>query len=99
MPPYPRFVSSLTDAPDTNLFKVNPSTHSVDDGLWLLEDLLLHEGGEVTLHDLLNFHLEGSDFAVEWTIVRQTAGHAVNGQDTCNDNQNTISVMDRTPAV
>ena len=41
--------------------KVDPSSHRVDDGLRLLEDLLLHEGGEVALHDLLDLHLEGGD--------------------------------------
>ena len=41
--------------------KVDPSSHRVDDGLRLLEDLLLHERGEVALHDLLDLHLEGGD--------------------------------------
>ena len=41
--------------------KVDPSSHRVDDRLRLLEDLLLHEGGEVALHDLLDLHLEGGD--------------------------------------
>ena len=41
--------------------KVDPSSHRVDDGLRLLEDLLLHERGEVALHDLLDLHLKGGD--------------------------------------
>ena len=38
--------------------KVDPSSHRVDDRLRLLEDLLLHERGEVALHDLLDLHLK-----------------------------------------
>ena len=41
--------------------KVDPSPHRVHNRLWLLKDLLLHEGGEVALHDLLDLHLEGGD--------------------------------------
>ena len=43
------------------LLIVNPSPHGVHNRLWLLEDLLLHEAGEVPLHDLLNLHLEGGN--------------------------------------
>ena len=41
--------------------KVDPSPHCVHNRFGLLEDLLLHEGGEVALHDLLDLHLEGGD--------------------------------------
>ena len=41
--------------------KVDPSPHRVHNRFGLLEDLLLHEGGEVALHDLLDLHLEGGD--------------------------------------
>ena len=49
---------------------------------WLLEDLLLHKGGEVSLHDLLDLHLEGGHLAVQGTVVVKTAGNAMNRQNT-----------------
>ena len=63
---------------DDLLLEVDPASHGVDDRLWLLEDLLLHEGGVVALHDLLDLHLEGGDLTVERAVVVQTTGHAVN---------------------
>ena len=44
-------------------FKVDSASHSVDNRLRLLEYLLLHEGGEVALHDLLHLHLERGDLS------------------------------------
>ena len=77
--------NELLDASEGDhlLLKVDPASHGVDDRLWLLEDFLLHEGGVVALHDLLDLHLEGGDLAVDRAVVVQGAGHAVNGQDTC----------------
>lgn len=40
---------------------IETATHGVDDGLGLLEDLLLHEVVELALHDLLELQLEGLD--------------------------------------
>lgn len=40
---------------------VETTTHGVDDGLGLLENLLLHEVVELALHDLLELELEGLD--------------------------------------
>ena len=54
---------------DDLLLEVDPASHGVDDGLRLFEDFLLHEGGEVALHDLLDLHLEGGHLAVQWTVV------------------------------
>ncbi len=48
---------------------------------WLLEDLLLHESGVVSLHDLLDLHLEGGHLAVQRAVVVQTAGSAVDRQN------------------
>ncbi len=48
---------------------------------WLLEDLLLHEGGVVSLHDLLDLHLEGGHLAVQRAVVVQAAGSAVDRQN------------------
>ena len=45
------------------LFKVDTPPHGVDDGLGLLEDLLLHEVVVVALHDLLELHLERGHLA------------------------------------
>lgn len=50
--------------------KVNASSHGVDNRLGLLKDFLLHEGGEVALHDLLDLHLEGCDFTGMCIIQR-----------------------------
>lgn len=44
--------------------KVDTTTHGVDDGFWLLVDLLLHEVVELALHDLREFELERLDRAV-----------------------------------
>ena len=49
--------------------KVDPSSHRVDDGLRLLEDLLLHERGEVALHDLLDLHFEGGDLPSQVALL------------------------------
>jgi hypothetical protein len=38
-----------------------PPSHSVDDRLRLLKDLLLHEAGEGALHDLLDLQHDGGD--------------------------------------
>ena len=62
---------------DDLLFEVDPASHRIDDGLGLLEDFLLHEGGEVALHDLLDLHLEGGHLAVEWTVIVEAARNAV----------------------
>ncbi|KAI9172071.1 proteasome regulatory particle subunit Rpt4 [Paramyrothecium foliicola] len=40
---------------------VQTTTHGVDDGLGLLENLLLHEVVELALHDLLQLELQGLD--------------------------------------
>ena len=45
--------------------KVDASPHGVENRLWLLEDLLLHEVLVVALHDLLQLHLERGDLARE----------------------------------
>ena len=42
---------------------IQTTTHGIDDGLGLLEDLLLHEVVELSLHDFLEFQLEGLDGA------------------------------------
>jgi hypothetical protein len=49
---------------------------------WLLEDLLLHESGVVSLHDLLDLHLEGGHLAVQRAVVVQAAGSTVDRQNT-----------------
>ena len=74
-------MTSLMDAL-VYLLKVDSATHGVDDGLWLLEDLLLHEGGVVALHDLLDLHLQGGHFPVQRTVVVQAARRSVNGKNT-----------------
>ncbi|KAG9527140.1 isomerising glucosamine-fructose-6-phosphate aminotransferase, partial [Aureobasidium melanogenum] len=43
------------------VFEVEATTHSVDDRLRLLEDLLLHEVVVTALHDLLELDLDGLD--------------------------------------
>ena len=43
---------------DLVLVEVDAPPHRVDDGLGLLEDLLLHEVLVVALHDLLQLHLQ-----------------------------------------
>lgn len=45
------------------LLGVQATTHSVDDRLGLLKDLLLHEVVEAALHDLLELNLDGLDGA------------------------------------
>lgn len=50
-----------TTKSDGLVLEVETTTHSVDDGLWLLEDFLLHEVVEATLHDLLQLNLDGLD--------------------------------------
>ncbi len=62
---------------DDLLLEVDPASHGVDDGLWLLEDLLLHEGGEVALHDLLDLHLEGGHLSVQWAVIIEAARNAM----------------------
>ncbi len=52
---------SKTTELDLARVKVDTSTHGVDDRLWLLVDLLLHEVVERALHDLGKLHLEGLD--------------------------------------
>ena len=42
---------------------IQTTTHGIDDRLGLLEDLLLHEVVELSLHDFLEFQLEGLDGA------------------------------------
>lgn len=46
---------------DGLLLSVQTTTHGVDDGLGLLENLLLHEVVEATLHDFLQLDLDGLD--------------------------------------
>ena len=46
-------------------FKVESSSHGVDNRLRLFKDLLLHERIEVALHDLLNPHLEDDEQACQ----------------------------------
>ena len=46
---------------DGLVLDVQATTHGVDDGLGLLEDLLLHEVVELALHDLLELKLQGLD--------------------------------------
>jgi hypothetical protein len=43
------------------LIEVDTTSHSVDDGLWLLIDFLLHKVVKRSLHDLGNFHLKSLD--------------------------------------
>lgn len=42
---------------------IQATSHGVHDRLWLLEDFLLHEVVEATLHDLLQFQLNGLNSA------------------------------------
>lgn len=43
------------------LFKGHASSHRIDDRLWLLEDLFLHEAVEGALHNLLKLELDFAD--------------------------------------
>ena len=54
-------VGAETTQGDSPVLDVQTTTHSVDDGLGLLKDLLLHEVVELALHDLLELKLEGLD--------------------------------------
>ena len=54
-------VRAETTESDSLVGNVETTTHGVDDGLGLLENLLLHEVVELTLHDLLELELEGLD--------------------------------------
>ena len=66
---------------DDLLLEVDPPPHGVDYGLGLLEYFLLHEGGEVSLHDLLDLHLEGGDLPPgAASALLQPGGDPVNGQ-------------------
>lgn len=56
-------VLSETTEGDGLLLGVQATTHGVDDGLGLLENLLLHEVVEAALHDLLQLDLDGLDGA------------------------------------
>ena len=48
---------------DGSFLKVHATPHRIDHGLWLLENLLLHERGIVFLHNLLDFHFEGCNLS------------------------------------
>ena len=63
-------VRTKTTKGDSLVGNVETTTHGVDNGLGLLEDLLLHEVIELALHDLLELELEGLDGA----DVRATIG-------------------------
>jgi hypothetical protein len=52
-----------TTESDSLVDRVQTTTHSIDDGLWLLENLLLHEVVEAALHDLLELDLQSLDGA------------------------------------
>jgi hypothetical protein len=54
-------VRTETAESDGLVADVKTTTHGVDNGLGLLEDLLLHEVVELALHDLLELKLEGLD--------------------------------------
>lgn len=56
-------VCAQTTERDGLVLNVQTTTHGVDDGLGLLEDLLLHEVVELALHDLLELELKGLDGA------------------------------------
>lgn len=56
-----RDVGAETTQSNGPVSDVETTTHGVDDGLGLLEDLLLHEVVELALHDLLELKLEGLD--------------------------------------
>ena len=56
-----RHVLSQTTKGDLLVDHVQTTTHGVDDGLGLLEDLLLHEVVKVALHDLLELKLDSLD--------------------------------------
>lgn len=56
-----RDVGAETTESDGLVGNVEATTHGVDDGLGLLENLLLHEVVELALHDLLELKLEGLD--------------------------------------
>lgn len=62
-PPDRREVSLETTEVDPSGVKVDTATHGVDDGFGLLVDFLLHEVGEVSLHDGGQLDLEGLDGA------------------------------------
>ena len=53
----------VDQAPEDNLVLVEDDApaHGVDDGLGLLEDLLLHERVKLTLHDLVQLELDAVD--------------------------------------
>ncbi len=55
---------------DLLVLDIQTTTHSINDRLGLLEDLLLHEVVELALHDLLELELEGLDGADVAAAVR-----------------------------
>lgn len=60
------------------VLEVETSSHRVDDRLWLFKDFLLHKVLVIAFHDLLNFHLQNSDFT--GMRVVQCASQSVNAQ-------------------
>lgn len=61
------------------VFEVDTASHGVDDRLWLLEYLLLHEVAVVALHDLLQFHLHRGYLAGVGVVQRFS--QSVNGEN------------------
>lgn len=76
-------VLSQTTESDGLLFHVQTTTHRVDNGFGLLENLLLHEMLESALHDLLQLDLDGLDSTDLAGAI--TLGEAVNVQLTFMD--------------
>ena len=52
-----------TSQRDRVISEVQTTSHGIHHGLRLLKDLLLHEIFVVTLHDLLDLHLQSCDFS------------------------------------
>ena len=95
-----REVLAETTKSDGLVDGIETTTHSVDDGLWLLENLLLHEVVEAALHDLLELNLkslDGTDVG-RAVILVQTVDVQRTLVDVCNvvvlKVQNLLGVLD-----
>lgn len=75
---------------DFEVVIVDTSSHGVDNRVWLLEDLLLHEVLVVSLHDLLDLQEKLVDLTGLWLIDVSVALDAMDAQVSVLDDGNIV---------
>lgn len=80
-----------TTESDGVVLEIKTSSHCINDRFWLLENFLLHEVLVITLHNLLDLHLQNRNFS-SMRIIHTTT-NTMNIQSSIHHSSNVVILI------